>query len=151
GASAELKETGIPLSVLVSLAADELWDIAARRELADRIAAADRDQGALYALGLTLLVVAQTRITAGRFAEADACYAQADEYFAATGFRAHGAINRAQLLAWTGREDELHSAVAGIAGLAESSGQGHMTKMGLHALCVLELGSGRYQSALDHA
>jgi DNA-binding CsgD family transcriptional regulator len=150
-AAAELRETGIPLGVLVSFATDELWDIEARRELTDRIAAAGRGQGALYALGLTLLVAAQTKITAGRFADADACYVQADDYFAATGFPAHGAINRAQLLAWTGREAELHTAVAGIASLAESFGQGHMTKMGLHALCVLELGLGRYQSALDHA
>jgi DNA-binding CsgD family transcriptional regulator len=151
GAAAELKETGIPLSVLVSFATDELWDIHARRELTERIAVADRGQGALYALGLTLLVAAQTKITAGRFAEADACYAEADGYFAATGFPAHGAINRAQLLAWTGQEDELHAAVAGMASLAESFGQGHMTKLGLHALCVLDLGLGRYRSALDHA
>jgi hypothetical protein len=58
-ASAELKEAGIPVSVLVSLATDELWDIVALRELTDRFAAVDRGQGALYALGMTLLVAAQ--------------------------------------------------------------------------------------------
>ena len=84
--AAELKENGIPLAVLVSLATDELWDIESRRELADRLAAADRGQGALYALGMTLLVAGQAEIVAGRFAEADACYAQADDFFAATGF-----------------------------------------------------------------
>lgn len=150
-ASAELKETGIPLSVPVFLAADELWDVNARSELIDRIAAVDRDHGALYALGLTLLAAAQTKITAGRFAEADACYAQADDYFAATGFPAHGAVNRAQLLAWTGRGDELRTVIAGIASLAEECGQGHLDKMGLHARCVLDLGLGRYRSALGHA
>jgi hypothetical protein len=72
----------------------ELWDIESRRDLTDRLAAVDRGQSALYALSLTLLVAAQAEITAGRFAEADACYAQADDFFAATGFPADGAINR---------------------------------------------------------
>jgi DNA-binding CsgD family transcriptional regulator len=150
-AAAKLKETGIPLSVLVSFATDELWDIDSRRELTDRLAAVDRGQGALYALSQTLLVAAQTEITAGRLAEADACYAQADDYFAATGSPADGAIHRAQLFAWTGREAELHAAVARIADLADWFGLGHMHKMGLHALAMLDLGRGRYQSALDHA
>jgi DNA-binding CsgD family transcriptional regulator len=149
--TAELKEFGIPLSVLVSFATDELWDIEGRRELTERLAAVDRGQGALYALSLTLLVAAQAEITAGRFAEAEACYAEADEFFAAIGFPADGAVNRAQLFAWSGREDELRCALAGIATLAESFGQGHMDKMGLHALSILDLGLGRYQSALDHA
>ncbi len=60
-------------------------------------------------------MAAQAEITAGRFAEADACYAQADDFFAATGFPADGAVNRAHLLAWSGREDELRAALAGIA------------------------------------
>jgi tetratricopeptide (TPR) repeat protein len=150
-AAAELKETGIPLAVLVSLATDELWDIESRRGLADRLAAADRGQGALYALGMTLLVAAQAEIVAGRFAEADACYAQADDFFATTGFPAHGAVNRAYLLAWSGREDELRAALDGIANLAVSFGHGHMLAMGRHALAIFDLGAGRYQSALDHA
>jgi DNA-binding CsgD family transcriptional regulator len=150
-AAAELKEIGIPFSDLVALATDELWDIDSRRELTDRLAAVHRNQGALYALSLTFLAAAQAEITAGRFTEADAYYAQADDFFAAIGFPADGAIHRAELLAWTGREDELHAAVAGIADLADTFGLGHMHKMGLHALSVLDLGSGRYQSALDHA
>ncbi len=149
--SAELKETGIPLAVLVSLATDELWDIESRRDLADRLAETDRGQGALYALGMTLVVAAQAEIVAGRFAAADACYAQADDFFAATGFPADGAVNRAYLLAWSGREDELRVALDGIANLADSFGHGHMLEMGLHALALLDLGTGRYQSALDHA
>ena len=150
-ACAGLKETGIPVSVLVSFAADELWDIEALRELADRIAAADRDQGALYALGHTLLVAAQGEIVAGRLAEADACYAEADDFFAATGFQAGGPVNRALLLAWTGREDELRTAVTGITYLDESLGQGHLRNWGLYALTVFDVGRGRYPSALGHA
>ena len=150
-ASAELKESGIPLAVLVSWAADELWDIDTLHELADRLAAVDRSQGALYALGMTLLVAAHGEIVAGRFAEADAYYAQADDFFAATGFPADGVINRALLLAWSGREGELRAALAGMVNLTGSSRAGHMLKTGLHALAVLDLGLGRYQSALDHA
>ena len=147
----ELQELGIPLSVLISFATDEVWDIEARRELTERLAAVDRSQGALYALSMTLLVAAQAEITAGRFAEAETCYAEADEFFAAIGFPADGAVNRAHLFAWSGREDELRGALTGIASLAEAFGQGHMDKMGLHALSILDLGLGRYQSALDHA
>jgi DNA-binding CsgD family transcriptional regulator len=149
--TAELKEFGIPFSVLISLATDEVWDIEARRELTDRLAAVDRAQGARYALSRTLLAAAQTEITAGRFAAAEACYAEADEFSAATGFPVDGAVHRAQLFAWTGREDELRAAVAGIAALAEALGQGHLDKMGRHALSVLDLGLGRYRSALNHA
>jgi DNA-binding CsgD family transcriptional regulator len=100
---------------------------------------------------MTLLVAAQAEIVAGRFAEADACYAQADDFFAATGFPADGVVNRACLLAWRGREDELRAALARIENLADSFGHGHMAAMGLHALAILDLGAGRYQSALDHA
>ena len=150
-ACAELKETGIPVSVLVSFAADELWDIEALRELADRLATADRKQGALYALGHTLLVAAQGEIAAGRLAEADACYAEADDFFAATGFSAGGPVNRALLLAWTGREDELQTAMTGITYLAESLGQGHLRNWGLYALAIFDIGLGRYTSALGHA
>jgi len=146
-----LKETGIPVSVLVSFASDELWDIEALREIAGRLAAADRGQGALFALGQTLLVAAQGEIVAGRLAEAGACYDEADDFFAATGFPAGGPVNRALLLAWTGREDELGIAMAGITSLADSFGQGHLRNWGLHALAVLDLGLGRYQSALGHA
>jgi DNA-binding CsgD family transcriptional regulator len=149
--AAELKESGIPLSVLITFATDELWDIEARRELTERIANVDRGQGALYALSLTLLVAAQAEITAGRFAEAEACYAQADEFFAAIGFPAGGPINRTQLYAWSGREEDLRAAVARIATFSEAFGHGHMYKTALHALSVLDLGLGRYQSALDHA
>jgi DNA-binding CsgD family transcriptional regulator len=150
-AAAELKEIRIPFSDLVAFATDELWDIDSRRELTERLAAVHRSQGALYTLSLTFLVAAQAEITAGRFAEADAYYAQADDFFAAIGFAADGAIHRAQLLAWTGREDELHAAVAGVADPAGAVGRGHLNQMGLHALSILDLGSGRYQSALDHA
>ena len=149
--AAELKEIGIPFSVLIAFATDEVWDIEARRELTERLAVVDRGQGALYALSLNLLVAAQAEITAARFAEAEACYAEADEFFAVIRFPADGAVNRAQLFAWSGRENELRAAVTSIAAPAETFGLGHMYQTGLHALSVLDLGLGRYQSALDHA
>ena len=145
------KETGLPVSVLVSLAADELWDIEALRELAGRLAAADRGPGALYALSQTLLVAAQGEIVAGRLAAADAYYAEAADVFAASGFPAGGPVHRVLLLAWTGREEELGTAMAGIRYLADAFGQGHLLNLGRHALTVFDLGLGRYQSALGHA
>jgi DNA-binding CsgD family transcriptional regulator len=150
-ACAELKQTGVPTSILVSFTANELWDIEALRELTDRLTATDRRQGALHALGHALIVAAHVEILAGRFTEAEACYAQADDFFAATGFPSDGVVSRALMLGWSGREAELGAALATIMIAAESFGAGYLPMLGSHAHAVLDLGLGRYQSALDHA
>lgn len=145
------RESSTPLAMLIGLATEELWDIEARRDLAARLAVADRAQGALYALSITLLVIAQSELIAGRFAEAEACYAQADDFAAATGLRTSGALNRMLLLAWTGREAELRAAVSESDALAASLGVEYLSRIGHHALCVLELGRGQYHPALERA
>jgi DNA-binding CsgD family transcriptional regulator len=150
-AAEELRERYSPLSVIVSIAADEVWDTEGKAEIVQRLAAVDRGSGALYGLVLSLIVLATCDVYDGLFAAAEARYAEADEYAAATGFSAHGKINRALLYAWTGKESELRAAAIMMNGLAERCGLGALAYHASHALCVLDLARGNYQEALAHA
>jgi DNA-binding CsgD family transcriptional regulator len=150
-AAPELREQDSPVGVAVSLAADELWDTEARDDVIRRLATADRRNGALYGLVLALLVLATSEIRAGRFTAAEALYAEVDEYAAATGFAADGVANRALLYAWTGRERELRAAAAVMNDHAGGRGLGALAHHASHALCLLDLGRGRYPEALGHA
>ncbi|MFF4310742.1 AAA family ATPase [Streptomyces sp. NPDC001507] len=139
-----------PFAVMLSMACDDLWDVRAGRELAGRLAAADRDAGALYALSITLLVEARYDLLDGRFTAAEARYAESDDIAAVTGFPGGGDINRLHLLALTGREAELRAAVRRTAGM-RSMGHGVLQLMAQHALTLFELGQGHYRQALQHA
>ena len=147
----ELRELNSPFSVIVSFAADELWDIEAKREIAGRLAAVDRSRGALYGLSLALVVLAATELWQGRFAAAEDHYVEADDYSVATGFGGGGEINRALLYAWTGRGRELHAAVRVMRSLAGTHGLGSQDRLAALALSIFELGRGRYREALGHA
>ncbi|MEV5576065.1 AAA family ATPase [Spirillospora sp. NPDC052269] len=150
-ASPELRELNSPFSVIVSYAADELWDIEAKREIVQRLAAVDRGRGALYGLSLALLVLATLEIWEGRFSVAESHYAESDEYAAATGFAGGGEINKALFYAWTGREPELRTATQAMRNLAETLRLGSMRRTAAQALSIFEIGRGRYREALDHA
>ncbi|MFE2065890.1 AAA family ATPase [Streptomyces sp. NPDC059467] len=139
-----------PFAVMLLMACDDLWDAEAGRELTDRLAAANRDAGALYALGITLLVEARYELLDGRFGEAEVCYAEFDDIVAATGFPGGGDINRLHLFALTGREAELRAAVRRTDEM-RSMGLGLHQLMAQHALASLELGQGHYRQAMKHA
>jgi DNA-binding CsgD family transcriptional regulator len=149
--SDEVREYGAPVSVIVSLAADELWDIEAKREIVGRLAAGDRDHGALWGLRLAVVALATAELWDGRFAAAEAYYAQADDFAAATGIPQGSATNRALLYAWTGREPELRSMVRFMTATADATGIGLLNRVAVQAMSILEIGSGRYREALDHA
>ena len=150
-AADDLRETGAPLAIMASVAAEEVWDDRARRALLDRISRVDRDQGALYALRTTLLGLATSEVWAGRFTAAEACYAEMEEIVAVAGLPPQGPVHQVELLAWQGREADARSA-ARLANLfVEQTGLGVMTNRVLHALAVLELSLGRYDEALAHA
>ncbi|MEV3910447.1 ATP-binding protein [Streptomyces canus] len=146
----EIGDANSPFAVMLSMACDDLWDVQAERDIAGRLAAADRDAGALYALGMTLLVEARCELWDGRFAEAEVRYAEFEDIAADTGFRGGGDINRLHLFALTGREAELRAAVRRA---AEMRGIGHglLGLLARHALTLFELGRGRYRQALEHA
>ncbi|MDQ0779829.1 DNA-binding CsgD family transcriptional regulator [Streptomyces aurantiacus] len=144
----DLQEQGA-FSVMVSIAGDELWDIEAKREILGKLVTADRGRGALYGLSMALLSLATVEIWDGRFAAAESCYTEADDYMAATGFRASGDFHKALLYAWTGREAELRAAIATMNTMAEQLGIGSTYRWSGQALSIFELGRGRYREALD--
>ncbi|MFJ1969054.1 AAA family ATPase [Streptomyces sp. NPDC087903] len=150
-ASAELHDMASPFSIFVSLVAADVWDIEAFVEIVGRLAAADRDQGALYGLSLSLTALAYTEIWNGRLTAADALFAEAEDYATAIGLTTQGDLNRALLYAWMGRENDVRAVVAMMDAVATTYGLGMLRQSALHALCVLDLGMGRYDEALRHA
>jgi DNA-binding CsgD family transcriptional regulator len=136
-------------SAMVSLAGDELWDIEAKREILGKLVTADRDRGALYGLSIALVSLAGVEIWDGRFAAAESCYNEADDYMTATGYSASGDFHKALLYAWTGREAELRAAVATMNAMAENLGLVLYRRSIGQALSIFEIGRGRYREALD--
>lgn len=145
----QLREFNSPFSVMVSFAADELWDIESKREITGKLAAADRDRGALHGLSLALLVLATTEMWDGRFAAAEACYAEAADYMTATGFEGGGDFSKILFYAWTGREAELRSAAEAMAAMARDRGLGSLRRWVAQAVSIFEIGRRHYQDALD--
>ncbi|MFD8721219.1 AAA family ATPase [Streptomyces sp. NPDC059629] len=146
--AADLQEQN-SISVMVSVAADELWDIEAKREILGQLVTADRGRGALYGLSMALLTLATVEIWNGRFAAAESCYSEADDYMTATGKGGAGDFNKALLYAWTGQEAELRAAVATMDAMAENLGIGLTYPWIGQALSIFEIGRGRYREALD--
>ncbi|WP_141726470.1 helix-turn-helix transcriptional regulator, partial [Actinacidiphila rubida] len=136
-------------SVMISIAGDELWDIEAKREILQKLVRSDRDRGALYGLGLGLLALAKAEIWNGRFAAAESCYTESDDYMSATGYFRSGDFHKVLLYAWTGRETELRTAVAAMRELARSRRTGVTHRWAAQALSIFEIGRGHYRAALD--
>jgi DNA-binding CsgD family transcriptional regulator len=98
-----------------------------------------------------LSVLAYTEIWNGRLTAADALFTEAHDYATAIGLTTQGDLNRALLYAWMGRESDVHAVVAVIDAVATAYGLGMLRQLALHALCILNLGMGRYDEALRHA
>ncbi|MEU0941342.1 AAA family ATPase [Streptomyces canus] len=144
----ELQEQN-PLSVMISAAGDELWDIEAKREILEKLVTANRRRGALHGLSMALLALSTVDIWDGRFAAAETCYNEAYDYMAATGYSESGDFHKALLYAWTGREVELRAAVATMRAYSEHLGIGMTYRWVGQALSIFEIGRGRYREALD--
>ncbi|MFB7331010.1 LuxR C-terminal-related transcriptional regulator [Streptomyces adustus] len=136
-------------SVMVSIAGDEVWDIEAKREILEKLVSAGRARGALYGLSLALLALAKVEIWNGRFAAAESCFVESDDYMNATGYFRSGDFHKALLYAWTGREAELRAAVATMRAMSDSHGTGVTYRWAGQALSIFEIGRGRYREALD--
>ncbi|MER6537985.1 AAA family ATPase [Streptomyces sp900105755] len=147
-AAEELREPDA-FSVMISIAGDELWDIDAKRELLEKLVAAGRGRGALYGLSLALLALAKVEIWDGRFAAAESCYNESDGYLAATGYFRSGDFHKILLYAWTGQEAELRAAADTMRAMSRENGTGVTYRWAGQALSIFEIGSGRYQEALD--
>ena len=136
------------------LAAAELYDDSAWRELAGLWVARARDQGALAATVIGLGFQASSQLAEGRFAAAEAAISEARTLAEAMGNRAYVAgLAEAELevLAWRG--DQAGTRLLASRLLPVTAGQsGQRGKHRVHrAMAALELGLGNYQEALRHA
>ena len=138
--------------LLAVLAADELWDEAGRRRLLQRVTHYDRSHGDLNELCLAQRCAVASELRAGRFDEALACHGEALDLTAAMGMPATGDADLAELWAWQGRTAQARAAAEALTtAWAARAGMGVMATVGRRALCVLELGLGRYPEALEQA
>jgi DNA-binding CsgD family transcriptional regulator len=140
------------LSLLGSMAANDLWEDRQRAILLGKLAHTARDEGALFDLRANLLIHARSELMAGRFAEAEACLAEAHEVTLAIGKDVHVfSPTSAELLAWRGRDREARAAVATLTDISAATGVHIWLHIGSLALVVLDLGYGHYEEALNRA
>jgi DNA-binding CsgD family transcriptional regulator len=136
------------------LAATELYDDSAWREVAGRWVERARDRSALPAMVAGLGFQAHSQLAEGRFAAADATIAEARALAEAMGHRiyANGLANaELEVLAWRGHEADARSLAARLLRAMADTGSGRGILRVHKALAALELGLRNYQEALRHA
>jgi DNA-binding CsgD family transcriptional regulator len=136
------------------LAAAELYDDCAWRELTGQWVARARDQGALAVMVVGLGFQASNQLAEGRFAAAEATITEARTLTEAMGNRT-SLIGLAgvelEVLAWRGDQAGTRPLGARLLRVIAGRGRGHGVHRVHNALAVLELGLGHYQEALRHA
>ena len=136
------------------LAATELYDDSAWRELAGQWVARARDQGALAAMVVGLGFQASSQLAEGHFAAAEATITEARTLAEAMGNRpylAGLADAELEVLAWRGDQAGARPLAARLLQVRADQGHGRGTQRVHNALAALELGLGNYQEALRHA
>lgn len=128
--------------MIVGLAADGLWEVEAKQEIVERLAAANRADGARWGLGFALSTLAAVDIWDGRFAAAETRCAEADGYAEATGSAVHGNVIRVLIHAWTGDEQRLLRSAAAVQTLAHAAGIGSLHRLSAQALSIFAVGTG---------
>jgi len=112
----------------------------------------DRAHGDLNELCLAQRCAVASELRAGRFDEALICHGEAMNLTVAMGMPSTGDADLAELWAWQGREAQARAAADTLTSVwAAQVGMGVMTTVSRNALCVLELGLGRYPQALEAA
>jgi DNA-binding CsgD family transcriptional regulator len=122
-----------------------LADDIALHELAWRMEAQAREQGAAIALSLALSHVGVSELLAGRLAEAERCFHERVAIEEARG--RDWTIGPLLVAAWRGQADQAQALLDTVASEAARQGQGYQLAFAGYARCILELGRGRY----DHA
>ncbi len=141
---------GIPATILVQFAADDLWDDQGRRAIFLRAEAVQRRHGALGALRVILAGLCTSELWAGRLAEAEARYFEAAEISALIGIPVPASTGvLLDLRAWQGREAESRALAATTEKWGEERGAPVLGFFALIGLTVLELSLGRYAEALS--
>jgi DNA-binding CsgD family transcriptional regulator/tetratricopeptide (TPR) repeat protein len=149
-ASDQPTPAGIPATILVQFAADDLWDDQGRRAIFLRAEAVQRRHGALGALRVILAGLCTSELWAGRLDEAEARYFEAAEISVLIGIPAPASTGvLLDLRAWQGREAESRSLAATTEKWGEERGAPVLGFFALIGLTVLELSLGRYAEALS--
>jgi DNA-binding CsgD family transcriptional regulator len=147
----DLAETTMPLAVLSSFAAMEVWDPRWRFML-ERLETFDRQTGALDALRITLRSLAERDLVEGRFQDADARFDECETLTQALQMPSEDAIARVELQAWRGDDEGTRSACALLLNTwCEQLGAWVLANFSYISLTVLELSLGRYPEALAQA
>jgi DNA-binding CsgD family transcriptional regulator len=136
------------------LAASELYDDPAWRELAAQWVARARDQGALAAMVVGLGFQASSQLAEGRFAAAEATITEARTLAEAMGNRTYLAglaCEELEVLAWRGDQAGTRPLAARLLRGMDDQGPGSARQRVHKAMAALELGLGNYQEALRHA
>jgi DNA-binding CsgD family transcriptional regulator/tetratricopeptide (TPR) repeat protein len=136
------------------MAASELYDDSAWRELARQWVTGARDRGAPTAMVVGLGFQAFSQLAEGRFAAAEATIAEARTLAEATGSRAYidGLANvELEVLAWCGHETDARPFADQLLRVMTDAGNGRGILRVHKSLAALELGLGNYQEALHHA
>ncbi|GAA0421846.1 LuxR family transcriptional regulator [Acrocarpospora corrugata] len=145
-------EESMPSAVLGGFAAEDLWDEQARLSLLARLAAFDRENGALGALKVTLTSLADNELWAGRPHAAEAHHAEIADLDAMTGEPPRGLVWQIELLVWQGREAEARETAATITEvLGKQHGVAALANLAALSMTVLELSLGNYRQAFDWA
>jgi DNA-binding CsgD family transcriptional regulator/tetratricopeptide (TPR) repeat protein len=136
------------------VAASELYDDSAWREVAGQWVARARDRGALAAVVVGLGLQALSQLAEGRFVAAEATVAEARSLAEAMGNRTYLdglATIELEVLAWRGDQAGARPLATGLLRVAADQGHGRGARRVHKALAALELGLGNYQEALRHA
>jgi DNA-binding CsgD family transcriptional regulator len=136
---------------LAELAAMELWDYEALRELAVRAVELIRDAGALAAIPTALTMSAVVRAIAGELATASALIDERKIVTEATGSSDDAPYSALRLAAQRGREAELSELVDVTLERAVPRGEGIAVSSTQWARAILYNGLGRYDVALAAA
>jgi DNA-binding CsgD family transcriptional regulator/tetratricopeptide (TPR) repeat protein len=127
--------------------ANELWDDAATRRLAQTAVRLAKETGALSVLPAALVSRAGVHVTAGEFGAARSLLAEAEEISAAAG---HAPVRYHALLlaAWVGDEGEATALIDAALQDGSARGEGRLVGLAEYSTAVLYNGLGRYQVAL---
>ena len=150
--TSDLVDTGMPIALLGFMGAEDLWDDAAYRAVAERFIAVSREWGAVHSVAVALQNLAAAEIWAGRFSSAQSCYDESDDIYGSVINLPFGASHRMELRAWQGLEPDLRAgADSAIHVWGEQLGYASLAAHAYYALTVFELSARRYPEALDWA
>jgi DNA-binding CsgD family transcriptional regulator len=136
--------------MLVTRAAQDLWDDESWEVLSTRHARVGRQAGALLGLPVALSARVGMHLYAGELAEAASLVEETDGITAATG-RSLPRYSALALAAWRGREADVAALLEPTLEAATTRGQGMVWTLAHNAAAVLYNGLGRYAPALTAA